>query len=277
MSVPRERLAEIPLNHNILAAVQSGRGSSFPAYIAVIGLPQPSNLHPPARSNDNTPFMETVSSRGKRGLANVICHSGAQITRARRSLQRRGTDLAWTLGRDPRDRNEMTGRKPNHPSRPPEEEDDIMEEKHTQGTCPLMNCERILVAVDGSTHSFRAVDQAIGMAKICHSTLFFLSVIALYPEMMKLADAVEDSISAETRRVLDEVEEKARQEKVSCETILQIGPEPHKFIVQEAIDRDVGLIVMGTHGRTGLKRLLMGSVAERVLGHAPCAVLVTPA
>ena len=152
-----------------------------------------------------------------------------------------------------------------------------MEKQQAEFPCPLTNGERILVAVDGSPHSDTAIDHAICMAKICHSTLFFVSVIALYPEAMKIADALEESISKETRRILEKAQEKARQENVPCETIVHIGPEPHKFIVQEASDRDVGLIVMGTHGRTGLKRLLMGSVAERVLGHAPCAVLVTPA
>ncbi len=44
-----------------------------------------------------------------------------------------------------------------------------MEEESTESRCPLANCERILVPVDGSTHSFKAVDQAISMAKRRHS------------------------------------------------------------------------------------------------------------
>ena len=155
--------------------------------------------------------------------------------------------------------------------------DDRMEETQVEYPCPLAKGEKILVAVDGSPHSETAIDLAIRMAEVCHSELFFVTVIALYPEMMKLAEALEEGPIQETRRILDEAQEKARQRNVPCETIVRIGPEPHTFIVQEAIDRGVGLIVMGTHGRTGLKRLLMGSVAERVLGHAPCAVLVTPA
>ena len=45
----------------------------------------------------------------------------------------------------------------------------------------------------------------------------------------------------------------------------------------EAKAKEIDLIVMGTHGKSGLKSVLMGSVTERVIGHAPCAVLVTPA
>ena len=49
---------------------------------------------------------------------------------------------------------------------------------------------------------------------------------------------------------------------------------PDAGIVQEAIQYEVELIIMGSHGRTGLKKLLMGSTTERVIGHAPCPVLV---
>jgi nucleotide-binding universal stress UspA family protein len=156
-------------------------------------------------------------------------------------------------------------------------EEDRMDERQVECPCPLAKGESILVAVDGSPHSDTAVNLAINMAKVCHSKLFFVTVVALYPEMMKLAEALEEGPLKETRKILDKAQEKAQHGAVPHETIVHIGPEPHKFIVQEAIDRGVGLIVMGTHGRTGLKRLLMGSVAERVLGHAPCAVLVTPA
>jgi nucleotide-binding universal stress UspA family protein len=49
---------------------------------------------------------------------------------------------------------------------------------------------------------------------------------------------------------------------------------PHEVIVNTAAHEDVGLIVVGSHGRTGITKLFMGSVTERVIGHAKCAVLV---
>jgi hypothetical protein len=58
---------------------------------------------------------------------------------------------------------------------------------------------------------------------------------------------------------------------------VHIGRQPHEFIIQEAKEKNIDLIVMGTHGRTGLDKLLIGSVAERVVGYAPCVVMVTPA
>jgi nucleotide-binding universal stress UspA family protein len=142
--------------------------------------------------------------------------------------------------------------------------------------CPLVRGERILVALDGSEDSEAALDQAISMAKICKSILFIISVIELYPEQLEVAPALEEKMSMETREILDRAEERAEKEKIPCETIVHIGGHPHIFIVQEAKGKNIDLIVMGTHGRTGLRKLLMGSVAERVIGHAPCAVLVSP-
>jgi len=84
-------------------------------------------------------------------------------------------------------------------------------------------------------------------------------------------------VSKGTREFLEEVKDRAAKENIPCETIVHIGGQPHEFIVQEAKDKNIDLIVMGTHGRTGLNKLLIGSVAERVVGHAPCAVMVTPA
>jgi nucleotide-binding universal stress UspA family protein len=151
------------------------------------------------------------------------------------------------------------------------------QESRTECPCPLSRCDRILVAVDASTQGQKAVEHAISMAKVCHSTLLFLSVIAVHPEAIEFAAGLEHDLSEEGARILDEAKSKARLELLPCETILRVGPEPHKLIVQEAVDRQVDLIVMGTHGRTGLNKLLMGSVAEKVVRLAPpCAVLVTP-
>ena len=149
-----------------------------------------------------------------------------------------------------------------------------MEQEQT--VCPLTKGERILVAMDGSKCSEKALDQAISMAKICNSTLFGISVIELYPGQMEVAPALVEKLSAETREILERVKDRAAKENISCETIVHIGGQPHEFIIQEVKEKNIDLIVMGTHGRTGLKKILMGSVTERVIGHAPCAVLVTP-
>jgi nucleotide-binding universal stress UspA family protein len=80
----------------------------------------------------------------------------------------------------------------------------------------------------------------------------------------------------EARQVLDQFRagSQSQESNVPIDLLLREG-EPAECINQVAMDKKVGMIIIGSHGRTGLKRLLMGSVAERVLGHAPCPVLVT--
>jgi nucleotide-binding universal stress UspA family protein len=142
--------------------------------------------------------------------------------------------------------------------------------------CPLSRGERILVAVDGSVFSDAAVDQAISLGGVCNSQIFVISVIDLYPEQIEVAPALVDKMSAEVRQHIDKAKQKIDEANIPCETIVHIGGKPHEFIVREAKEKAVDLIVMGTHGRTGVKRILMGSVAQSVIGHAPCPVLVVP-
>jgi nucleotide-binding universal stress UspA family protein len=143
-------------------------------------------------------------------------------------------------------------------------------------TCPLTKGEKILVALDGSKYSGKAFEQAVSMARICNSKLFVIGVVDLYPEQMEVAAALVEKLSEEVANTLKSAEQKAKEENIPCETISHMGGPAYQFIVQEAKDKNVDLIVMGTHGKTGLKRVIMGSVAERVIGSAPCPVLVTP-
>ncbi len=149
--------------------------------------------------------------------------------------------------------------------------------EQAQPVCPLTKCKRILVAMDRSKYSEKAFDQAISIAKICKSTLFVVSVIDLYPEVKEILLTHEEEVLKGTKEFLEGVKAKATKENIPCETIVHVGGQPHEFIIQEAKEKNIDLIVMGTHGRTGLDKLLIGSVAERVVGHAPCAVMVTPA
>ncbi len=142
--------------------------------------------------------------------------------------------------------------------------------------CPLTRGERILVAVDGSAFSELAVDQAISLGGICNSEIFVVSVVDLFPEQIAVAPALVEKMSKDVRQHLDEAKEKVDEANMPCETIVHIGGNPHEFIIQEAKDKEIDLIVMGTHSRSGIKRVLLGSVAQNVIGHAPCPVLVVP-
>jgi len=143
--------------------------------------------------------------------------------------------------------------------------------------CPTPGFERVLVATDGSEFSKAAVQEAITIAGACSSFLSVLFVFEVSAEV-ELWDALStERLEKQMRSYLEGIKAKAVRAGVRCEVILHLGDEPYKLIVAEAKKRKVNTIVMGSHGRTGLTRLMMGSTVQRVIGHAPCKVLVVPA
>jgi hypothetical protein len=142
--------------------------------------------------------------------------------------------------------------------------------------CPMTKGERILVAVDGSRYSDNIVDQAISMGRICNSVIFAISVIEVFTGTLALAPEIEEQLSNEARETLERIKRKVEAENIECETIVRIDGQAYIPIVEEAEKRNIDLIVMGTHGRTRLKNVLMGSVTQKVIGNAPCAVMVVP-
>lgn len=140
--------------------------------------------------------------------------------------------------------------------------------------CPIKEHGKILVATDGSDFSKAAVCQAINLAKICSSKIYAISVVEVNQEFESLAPDLVEKIEDETRKHLESVKAQITEEGLECETIVHQGEEPYEFIVSEADKQKADIIVMGSHGRHGIKRLLMGSVTSRVIGHAPCSVLV---
>ena len=145
-----------------------------------------------------------------------------------------------------------------------------------KGSCPMMGFEKLLLATDGSESARAAIQEAINIAKVCSNRLFVISVVEVNPEYEALAPQVVEKAENEVREHLDSIKEQAEKEGITCETIAHQGEEPFKFIVDEAKKNKADMIIMGSHGRTGLKRLMMGSVTARVIGHAPCKVLVVP-
>lgn len=142
--------------------------------------------------------------------------------------------------------------------------------------CPITRGEKILVALDGSEYTDAIVDQAISMGRICNSTIFAISVIAFFPESLAIAPQLEEELAKKTREFLEIVKKKIEKENLTCETIVRLDAQPYTPIVEEAKNRSVDLIIMGTRGTTGLKRIFLGSVAQKVIGYAPCPVMVVP-
>jgi nucleotide-binding universal stress UspA family protein len=143
----------------------------------------------------------------------------------------------------------------------------------------LMPIQHMLVPLDFSPYAEQALKYAIDLAQTLRAHLTLLHVIHLTP--LAMGDMLATSLEAYLQAVETEAEEqmhaaRARVHQVGlrCDTLIVQGV-PFQIIVDTAGDRDVDLIVMGTHGRTGLTHVLMGSVAEKVVRLAPCPVLVT--
>jgi nucleotide-binding universal stress UspA family protein len=126
----------------------------------------------------------------------------------------------------------------------------------------MVGFQRILVASDGSPYSQAAWELGLAMAKQAKSRLIG---VAVAPEEGDIIEA-----KAIIRRMLTA----ASLAGVPLKAINPQGVAPETGIVQQAIKNEVDLIIVGSYGRTGLKKLLMGSVTERVIGDSPCPILV---
>lgn len=140
----------------------------------------------------------------------------------------------------------------------------------------------IIVGVDGSGHSRRALDWAIHEAAIRHTPLTVLTVQQvmrsfwagpmLYAEDTELAEHARKLTQDETDEVLGELADDARPPEV---TVLGVPGFPAEEIL--AVAKDADMIVLGSRGAGGFKKLLMGSVASQVTHHAHIPVVVIPA
>jgi nucleotide-binding universal stress UspA family protein len=142
--------------------------------------------------------------------------------------------------------------------------------------CPVVNTERLLLATDGSEFSEGAIREAIQLAKRCGSTLSALMVIESNPEYACIAPQLVEKAEKAARAHLDAITARARQEGVVLGSIIREGEDSYNYIAEEAVKNKSTMLIMGRHGRKGLKRLVMGSTTARVIGHAPCSVLVVP-
>ena len=137
---------------------------------------------------------------------------------------------------------------------------------------------RVLVATDFAPSAEAAWSRAVDLARVHGGELLLLHVYVELPAYPEIAAAAEvQRIYEEQRqwvqRALDERVARANATGIRARAVLRVGP-PADTICQAAADERCDLIVVGTHGHRGLERLVLGSVAERVVRDAPCPVLV---
>ena len=136
--------------------------------------------------------------------------------------------------------------------------------------------ERILVPTDGSAGVERAIEQAVALASVHGASIHAVFIVntANFASLPRETswEGVSDMLREDGKEALERVREIAERRSVPIETGLIEGT-PSKEIVRYATEEGCDLIVMGTHGRGGIDRLLLGSVAERVVRTSDAPVL----
>lgn len=143
-----------------------------------------------------------------------------------------------------------------------------------------MTFKNILVPVDGSSTSYAAVDKAVEFAKAFNSKITLVQVLTLDPYIAaEYISASQTNDLIERARIsieknLQEALEKFQGTNLEVETKLLEGQVVHSEIAKAADELHADLIIIGSHGRTGLKKFFLGSVAQSILGSSEVPVLI---
>jgi nucleotide-binding universal stress UspA family protein len=139
----------------------------------------------------------------------------------------------------------------------------------------------IIVGVDGSDHSRHALEWAIREAAVRQAPLTVLTVQqavagywgspVTYPGDQDLAEKARERAREETDRTLEKIDPESRPSAVTVQAVTGL---PAEALLDAAADAD--MLVVGSRGAGGFKRLLMGSVSVQVTHHARCPVVVIP-
>ena len=139
----------------------------------------------------------------------------------------------------------------------------------------------ILIPTDGSELAEHAVTNGLSLAKSLGAKVTVIIVEERFdwlgvPEYGAFAElaALTEQMKKHSASVLNRVANAAKQAGVSCDTIREEAARPHQAIIATAADRGCDLIVMASHGRSGLSALVLGSVTSKVLTHTKTPVLV---
>lgn len=144
-----------------------------------------------------------------------------------------------------------------------------------------MNYQRILIGVDNSTSAEKAAKAGYDMAALCGAEVALLNIIEPAPPIANpdfgftpaIVELYDNSVE-NSHVLLKEIETKyAQGTKTTYLTALDTAT---NGILQQSEEWNADLIVLGTHGRTGLNHFLMGSVAEHVARKSACPVLIVP-
>lgn len=136
---------------------------------------------------------------------------------------------------------------------------------------------KIMAALDLSKHAVGVLEKAAQQAKQCGGEL---SILVVAEDFMDIGDYLGESASitekalASAKAGAEGYAAKAKALGVEAKIFLEQGVSPADLIVKVAEDKKIDLLVLGSRSKKGLDRFLIGSVASKVVAHAPCSVLV---
>ena len=144
--------------------------------------------------------------------------------------------------------------------------------------------KHILLPTDGSALSDKGVRQTIKMAKALGAQITAVHVVHRYqplreegyvmPEVSVLREQFDRDVERQSNEVLDPVRQAAVKAGIKCDTVTATSDSPYEAIISQAKKSRCDLIMMASHGRKGIQRLLHGSETAKVLTHSKIPVLV---
>lgn len=136
---------------------------------------------------------------------------------------------------------------------------------------------KILFALDPFGSSEKALNEALKQAKLQGAELVFLAVAETFQDMEHSHEALtgaSEELYSKVYANAERIKLAAIGQGIDAKLLVETGPSPAQNILDCAADEKVGLIVMGSREKKGLDRFLLGSVASKIVAHAPCSVLV---
>ena len=156
--------------------------------------------------------------------------------------------------------------------------------KYTPSNLVNTRISKILVAIDGSEHSFKASEYALELAKSFGAQLYAVTVTYipasdhLSQKEVLSKSLVEDSSNNSMKDAgnwFENFTQNAKEDNIQLKTELINSARPVDYVILEyAEEQKIDLIVVGTKGRTGFKKLLLGSIASSIVTYAHCPVLI---
>lgn len=143
--------------------------------------------------------------------------------------------------------------------------------------------KKIMIATDGSEPGRQAGEVGINLAKLAGAEVTAIYVVDLarltqlpgYITVPGIKDSLLELMGKEGEKATTEIEDMAKKAGVTCHKLV-VGGDPAEELLRASKESGMDLLVMGSIGRTGISKILLGSVAEKVVRHAEVPVLLVP-